>query len=305
MPTPDFTPGSLVGSYRLEARLDRGGRDQVWRAVHETMGQARALKIIEAPDEAGEQGLSRVRRQAELRHPHIVELIDLFRFDDCVVLVLELVDGPTLYEYLASGRAGPEGGSSDAALQLFDQVVFAVAAAHNANVVHGDISASNVLLDMRHDPPRAKLADFGGAEDEGTASYLAPERRAGLGPSKAADVFALGVLLQQLVAAPDPHTAAVITAATDPSPATRPRDGAALMALLQPSESQPGDQAPAPPAPESEPVPAPVPDALPEPGLGSELRPRPPQRWWLPFLLGAAVGAAVWALATSILRATG
>jgi len=202
--------GTTIGAFTLHERLGEGGSSVVYRAEREQAGvrQTVALKLLHRGlHGADEQRRFRDERRAlaQLRHPGIARLIEGGVTDAGVpYIALELVDGEPITEHARSRRL-------DLAqrLRLFIDVCRAVEAAHRALIVHRDLKPSNVLVTREGE---VKLLDFGiakllDAADEHThtqrqpmtPAYAAPEQF-GRGPiTTATDVYALGVLLGELV----------------------------------------------------------------------------------------------------------
>jgi len=207
--------GQIVGAYRLDRPLGSGGMGTVWlaRRIDGRYDAAVAIKFVNlsALDPIGQE---RFRREgtllARLSHPHIARLLDAgVTSGGQPYLVLEYVEGARIDRYAADRRLGV-----DARLRLFLQVADAVAHAHTNLIVHRDLKPSNVLVDAGG---RVKLLDFGiatlvdaGSMDEGasvtvtgsrvlTPEHAAPEQLTGGTVTTAIDVYALGVLLYQLI----------------------------------------------------------------------------------------------------------
>jgi len=203
-------PGATFGRFQLVAELGRGGFGVVWEARDLTLGRAVAFKAVWAGGAATlrEQRLQReAEAAARLSHPNIVTLFDVGRCPEGAFLVLELLRGQTLADRL-TGAPLP----LREALDVGVQVARGVAHAHAEGVVHRDLKPANVFLCQ--DGP-VKVLDFGLAHafgqrrvDGGTPAYMAPEQWAGAPEDERTDVFALGVLLHQLVsgALPFPGT---------------------------------------------------------------------------------------------------
>ena len=206
-------PGDLVGrqfgAFRLERLIGQGGMATVFlaRRMGADFEQAVAVKLLRRGlFSAVEQKLFRRERRllAHLDHPNIARLID-GGIDAAGIpyLVIEYVDGVRLDDYVASHRLDLR-----ARLQLFARAARAVEAAHRALIVHRDIKPSNILVTADGMP---KLLDFGVAKlvhEESsnhtltralTPSYAAPEQLAGAPITTAADVYALGVVLHELL----------------------------------------------------------------------------------------------------------
>jgi len=202
-------PGSRIGPFELSAVLGEGGSSTVYRAQRESEGvrQPVALKVLRrGPYSPEARRQFRRERQAlsQLRHPGIARLIDGGVTNDGIAYIaLDLVEGKPIVEYARDRRLDLRG-----RLELFLQVCRAVEAAHRALIVHRDLKPSNVLVT---DEGQVKLLDFGIAklldsDDETrtgmtafTPAYAAPEQRTGGMTTTATDVYALGVLLGELV----------------------------------------------------------------------------------------------------------
>jgi WD40 repeat protein len=203
-----------VDGYEVLGELGRGGMAVVYKARHLRLGRLVALKVLPVGAHAGPEAAARFRREAEalarLQHPNVVQVHEAGEQGDRPWLALELVEGGSLAQRLA-GRPLPP----TEAARLAELIARAVQAAHEAGVVHRDLKPANVLLTPAGDP---KVTDFGlargpGDADQtgtgavlGTPQYMAPEQAAGhshrAGP--AADVWALGVVLYELLAGRPP-----------------------------------------------------------------------------------------------------
>ena len=218
----DLAPGvgSVVGSFRLVDAIGAGGMGTVYRAERDDgeFAQEVAVKIIATPvSHADAARRFRAERQilASLRHPHIVSLMDGgVTLDGHAYLVMEYVDGVPIATYCAD-RALPLADR----LQLFGAVCSAVHHAHRHSVVHRDLKPANILVTAEGVP---KVLDFGVAKllDASapagatvtsvgpgplTPNYASPEQLRGLPVTTSSDVYALGVLLYELVAGARPY----------------------------------------------------------------------------------------------------
>ncbi|HET9381456.1 MAG TPA: protein kinase [Streptomyces sp.] len=240
----DGTGRLLAGRYRVTARLGRGGMGVVWRAVDEVLGREVAVKELRTYHDADDSELAdqrlRMRREARaaarVRHPGVVAVHDVAEIDGRPLIVMELVDGPSLDDVLRErGPLAPR-----EAARIGAEVMDALVAAHRAGVLHRDVKPGNILLDRTG---RVVLTDFGiAAMDEpgdgaatrltrsgeivGSLDYLAPERAEGVPPGPPSDVWALGATLFAAVEGTSPfrRTSAVSTLAaivTDPLPELR------------------------------------------------------------------------------------
>ncbi|MCC6832890.1 MAG: serine/threonine protein kinase [Thermoleophilia bacterium] len=197
-----------MGRYRLGALLGRGATSSVRRASDARGGADVAVKTVPAdPDLLARVGVE-IRAAQRLDHPNVVRLLDWGEGDECVHLVWELVDGPSLREAL------PEGGAADGwCFARMAEVMEALAHAHSRGVVHRDVKPANVLLDPRG---RARLTDFGVARlvDErgltrvgsmvGTVAYMAPEQARAEAVSPATDVYAASLVLYEMLTGRNP-----------------------------------------------------------------------------------------------------
>ena len=211
-----IAPGMLAGEYMLKTVLASGGHGAVYEAEHRILGRKAAVKVLHPHLTDQGEMLQRFVREArvvnQIRHPHIVDVYDFGMLPDgSPYYVMELLPGRTLSQLLQErGRLSPE-----RALAYLEPVCAALEAAHHAGVVHRDLKASNVAVVSEGEPPVVKLLDFGIAkfihpepgqqgltvagQRLGTSQAMAPEQfRSGhIGPTT--DVYALGVLLYQML----------------------------------------------------------------------------------------------------------
>ncbi|MGW3988073.1 protein kinase domain-containing protein [Streptomyces sp. NPDC004830] len=207
----------LAGRYRLDVEIGRGGMGEVWRAYDETLARAVAVKLL-LPQDTDATATSRFRLEAQtagrLNHPHVVGVLDFGEFDNRLYLVMELVDGDSLSQLLATSGALP----AERVAVLAAQASAGLAAAHAQGIVHRDVKPANLLLDARG---TLKIGDFGIARfmDDpgaaltatgqivGTGMYLAPERALGKPAGPASDMYSLGCVLYQLLSGRPPFEA--------------------------------------------------------------------------------------------------
>jgi TolB-like protein/Tfp pilus assembly protein PilF len=202
-------PGVAVGRFEMVAEIGRGGFGVVWEARDTELGRAVAFKAVRAGGKAGlreERLLREAEAAARLSHPNIVTLFDVGRRPEGPYLVLELLRGRTLAERLEAGSMSPP-----EALRVAVEVAKGVAHAHAQGVVHRDLKPANVFLCQ---DGQVKVLDFGLAHafgqrraDGGTPAYMAPEQWAGAPEDERTDVFALGVLLYQMLSGELPFAA--------------------------------------------------------------------------------------------------
>lgn len=244
----------LGGRYRVTAVIGRGGMGVVARAVDELLSREVAVKVMRAYTDASGVELAdlrtRMQREAQaaarIRHAGVVTVHDVTEEQGLPVIVMELVDGPSLDDVLT--QRGPLEPRDAAAIGA--KLMDALDAAHRAGVLHRDVKPANVLLER---DGRVVLTDFGIATldasgDEamakltrsgdiiGSLDYLPPERAQGTEPGPASDIWSLGMTLYAAVEGTSPfrRTSAWSTLSaivTEPLPEAR-RAGA-LAPVLQ------------------------------------------------------------------------
>jgi serine/threonine-protein kinase len=252
--------GSVVGNYRVVEKLGEGGMGAVYKAVDLMLEREVALKFLR-PEFAGRPELAeRFRTEAvilaRLNHPHIATLYGLSREGDQLFMVMEFVHGETLERLLErQGRVAPA-----AAVGWCCEVLEAMQYAHRRGVVHRDIKPANVMVT---DEGGVKVMDFGiarvlGSAHQtrlghviGTACYMAPEQIRGQEVDGRTDLYALGIVLYQLVTGRTPFQGpdefAIMTAQVTeaPVPPSRLIDGVPSWlddAVLRALAKAPGDR---------------------------------------------------------------
>jgi len=215
---------TLAGRYLIEAPLGEGGMAVVYRARHTLVDRPVAVKIMNK-NLASDKGLrERFRREAKnaaaLAHPNIIEIFDYGETDDgAPFLVMELLDGAPLADYIVEGGMPPEEVAS-----LGVQIAQGLARAHDFDVIHRDLKPDNIFVSrVAHGRPQIKLLDFGIArsmqdsrltgvgEVFGTPQYMAPERITTIDAGPAADLYALGVIYFEMLTGRLPFEAQEIT----------------------------------------------------------------------------------------------
>ncbi len=268
-----FKPGDVfAGRYRMVTRLGRGGMGDVWRADDLILETPVALKLIQSTGpQSRAQILNEVRLARQITHPAVCRVFDLGEDSGIVFFSMELVNGEDLATLLRRvGRLAPE-----RVLDIARQLCSGLAAAHARGVLHRDLKPANILIDNHG---RAIITDFGIAiprEDGvqptliGTPGYMAPEQLTpGATLTECTDVYALGLILYELVVGQHPFNNRLTRAAEPPTPSSRvtgvdPRlERVILQALkVDPRERPASAQAMAGSLADSAPVYAPAPAA--------------------------------------------
>lgn len=225
-PAEELTAGTMIGHYRIESVLGRGGMGVVYRATDTKLHRPVAIKFLAAavPDpEVRRRFAHEAETTSALNHPHIVTVFDVDEHDGQPYIVSELIDGGTLDDWLEKHRARTWRQS----VELLTGIADALAAAHATGVLHRDVKPGNILIGSNG---YAKLADFGlaklvGTEREqaaarepsrttragvvvGTVAYMSPEQASGETLDARSDVFSFGIVLYELLAGRRPFDAA-------------------------------------------------------------------------------------------------
>src|SRR4051812_12544531 len=198
-----FTPGTLLGTrYRIVGLLGRGGMGEVYRADDLTLGQPVALKFLRGDEPTLAARLRDETRTArQVSHPNVCRVHDVAEWNGRPFVSMEYVDGEDLSSLLRRIGRLP----SDKAIEIVRQVCAGLGAAHDRGVLHRDLKPANVMLDGRG---KVRITDFGLAsfadddragEVAGTPAYMAPEQITGGRLSPQTDVYAVGLLLFELL----------------------------------------------------------------------------------------------------------
>jgi tRNA A-37 threonylcarbamoyl transferase component Bud32 len=240
---PDRAAERLIADrYALETSIGRGGMGIVWRARDTLLGREVAIKEVRVPatvpdserDSMRARVLREARAAARLNHPGAVTLYDVINEQGHAFIVMELIHAPTLAEVVAS--EGPLDPARAAGVGL--QVAAALAAAHQAGIVHRDVKPGNVMLAP---DGTARLTDFGIARVQGdpkltstglivgSPAYMAPEQASGQAAGPASDLWALGATLYFAVEGSSPFerggSIATLTAVVNEEPRPPRRAG--------------------------------------------------------------------------------
>ena len=214
---------TTLGHYEVTARLGAGGMGEVYQATDTKLGRSVAIKILPEAFARDADRVARFDREARLlaslNHPHIAAIHGLEESDGRTFLVMELVEGPTLADAIASRAAS--GLPLTDVLTFASQIVDALDAAHDKGVIHRDLKPSNIKVTP---DGRVKLLDFGLAKDLsvqagvdrsnsptltvmatdvgvilGTAAYMSPEQAKGALVDRRTDVFSFGCVLYEML----------------------------------------------------------------------------------------------------------
>jgi eukaryotic-like serine/threonine-protein kinase len=204
-----------IGRYEVIERIGRGAMGVVYRARDEAMGRDVALKVLMADLEDDPDVRARFLREAEaaasLSHPNIITIFDVGEDNDRFFIVMELLRGATLKDFLKQ----PEGAPLDRKIDLMMQMCGGLGAAHKASVFHRDMKPGNIFV--RADGI-LKILDFGVARLAsssmtasgfivGTPDYMSPEQVRGAEVDARSDIFSLGGVFYYMLAGRKPFPA--------------------------------------------------------------------------------------------------
>ena len=262
-----FVPGDVFAErYRMIARIGEGGAGEIWRADDLVLRTVVALKVLRSTTTHDrERILQEVRVARQITHPAVCRVFDVGESGGRVFYSMELIEGEDLATLLRRAGRLP----SEKVIDIGKQICSGVIAAHAQGILHRDLKPANVLIDR---DGYVRVTDFGvatrieaGIADlSGTPAYMAPEQRiAGSSLTKQTDVYAVGLILYELIvgrpafskpsATPglppepstivrdvDPQLEAAVMQALAPNPARRPASIAAMLTLLDASLAMPG-----------------------------------------------------------------
>jgi serine/threonine protein kinase len=216
----DLLAGQTFGHYKISKRIGSGGMGEIYLATDMTAGRKAALKLLPIRFTGDAERLKRFQQEAHavvgLNHPNILTVYEIGQDHSTHYIASELIEGETLRQRLMRGRM-----ELSEAVDVAIQVASALAAAHEAGIVHRDINPGNIML--RPDG-YVKVLDFGIAKlaeqevpltiprDEalllvetnlglilGTVPYMSPEQACGTPVDKRTDIWSLGVVLYEMV----------------------------------------------------------------------------------------------------------
>ncbi len=195
-----------IGAYELMEKIGSGGMGEVFRAVNVHDDSFAAIKLLPELEIEKEEARKRLEREgaviSSLAHPNVVRLLERGEHDGRIYLAMELLEGDTLAESIRRSSW-----NQLTAYQVALEVASALAALHQAGVVHRDVKSSNVMLTRSG---RTVLLDFGIARSAGTTSitsqqrvlgslpYISPEQLRGESVDSRADVWSFGIVLSEI-----------------------------------------------------------------------------------------------------------
>ncbi len=217
---PDLS-GQTLGKYQLIERLGRGGMADVYKGYQPGLDRYVAVKVLHPHLSEDPDFITRFKREArsvaELRHPHIVQVFDFDVQGENYYMVMEYVEGgQTLKQLLQELSARGERLPLDTTLGVMQTMADALAYAHGLGMIHRDIKPANILIPNINRPV---LSDFGIArllgetgltssgQMVGTPAYMSPEQGKGERGDVRSDIYALGIVLYEMLTGRPPYDA--------------------------------------------------------------------------------------------------
>jgi tRNA A-37 threonylcarbamoyl transferase component Bud32 len=224
--------GKTLGKVHIDDLIARGGMAEVYTGTHETFGRV-AVKVMRGLLERDSDQLARFQREAEviedLRHQNIVQMLEYAVVDESPYLVMEYIPGPSLASYLNKLHGNKQRLPIGIVAQILKSMASALDYAHLKGIVHRDIKPANVLLRSQSEPVELGkplpadvepiLTDFGlvrlldstmhttAGSVSGTPAYMSPEQSRGEKVDKRTDIYALGIMLYEMLAGVVPFQA--------------------------------------------------------------------------------------------------
>src|ERR1700681_1489779 len=240
----ELQPDSIIdGRYRVISRVGSGGMADVYCAEDVQLGRRVAVKMLHERFAADAEFVERFRREASsaagLSHANIVSVYDRGEWGGTYYIVMEYLDGRSLDSVVREEAPLPAG----RAIEITEQVLRAARFAHRRGVVHRDLKPHNVIID---DEGSVNVTDFGiaraGASEitqtgsiMGTARYLSPEQAQGLPVSARSDLYAIGVMLYELLTGTVPFEGESVVAIALRHLSEPPRPPSSLVPSISPS----------------------------------------------------------------------
>ncbi len=213
-PETQLQTNTLVGNYRIIEKIGAGGMGNVYLAEDINLERKVALKFLSPhlcnSDDACERFKREARAAAALKHPNIVTVYEVGEYQGHPYFAMEYCEGKILKDVIEQGEI-----SLDQAVDLAKDIAEGLREAHEHGVIHRDIKPSNIILDSKGQP---KLVDFGLAQIQGrskltetgstmgTLEYMSPEQAEGKTLDDRSDLFSLGIILYEMIAARKPFT---------------------------------------------------------------------------------------------------
>jgi len=227
----DWT-GKTLGRVQINDLVARGGMAEIYTGVHETHGLV-AVKVMRGLLERDEHQLLRFKREAEavgqLRHPHIVRILDFTIVDETPCLIMDYIPGPSLAVYMKEIYQRNQRIPKAIVGRILHSVAGALDYAHDQGMIHRDVKPANIMLHSRTEditperplPPDVVpiLTDFGlvrlldstfhttTGSVSGTPTYMSPEQARGEHVDKRTDIYSLGIVLYEMLAGDVPFQA--------------------------------------------------------------------------------------------------
>jgi len=197
--------GSEIGNYKILKKAGSGGMGAVYLAHHRGLNKTVALKVLSPyitdDPSAAQRFIREARSMAQLEHPNVVQVYDIFKKENSYFLVMQFVEGKTLESCMKTI-------STLEAVKIVRQIADALSAAHKIGIVHRDVKPSNIILSK---DGRAKIIDFGLSKQMtdsaltqrgdilGTPYYISPEQAKGEMATQQSDIYSLGITFYQML----------------------------------------------------------------------------------------------------------
>jgi len=214
----DYIGRTLAQKYKVEALIGEGGMGKVYRARQEALDKLVVLKVLRQSLLNDDRTVARFKREAKaasrLNHPNSISILDFGQAEDgALFIAMEFVPGQDLHTVLSKDGPLPE----PRIARIVSQVLSALFDAHSAGVIHRDLKPENIMVEQRrNEPDFVKVLDFGiakiqdGSNDDGpaltrngfvcgTPEYMSPEQARGSSLDHRSDLYAVGVILYQLL----------------------------------------------------------------------------------------------------------
>ncbi|MGB2768757.1 MAG: protein kinase [Candidatus Zixiibacteriota bacterium] len=233
-----FAPDTVISHYKIIRKIGAGGMGEVYLARDTKLNRQVALKFLPAQYASDKEFKERFKREAQaaavLNHPNIITIHEVAEHESRPYISMEYVEGVSLKELIARG-----GLSIDRIIDIAGQICGALAQAHQTGIVHRDVKPQNILVDR---DGRLRILDFGLAKVKkeamltqlgttvGTVAYMSPEQARGEDVDHRTDIWALGVVLHEMLTGEMPfkgeHDQAVIYSILNAEP--RPMTGSVI-----------------------------------------------------------------------------